>query len=214
MARDFATASGVFEALSTASGRIEPADKISLIGPSGSGKSTLLNLLGGLDLQTRGTVSWPALGQRDRLRPAKVAYVFQTSSLFPTLNGLDNVLLPAMLTEQRDSLKDRAIRLMESLGIGDITGKFPDEISGGQAQRIAIARALLLSPELLLADEPTGQLDSATALHVLDVVLDAVNESEAALVIATHDSLVADRLGERWSIEHGVLLIPDRKILP
>lgn len=215
LSRDFPLAAGgVFTALCSVSGRIGPAAQISLVGPSGSGKSTLLNILGGLDLPTGGKVSWPALGPRDKLRPAKVAYVFQTSSLFPALNGFNNVYLPAMLTNQETGLKGRAIELMDALGIGDIAEKFHDEISGGQAQRIAIARALLLSPKLLLADEPTGQLDSATAQHVLDVILDAVNDTEAALLIATHDPAIAARLKERWNIEHGNLLIPSRKKLP
>ena len=211
VSRDFATGSGgIFTALSRASGIIEAADRISLVGPSGSGKSTLLNILGGLDLPTSGKASWPALGARDQLRPGKVAYVFQASSLFPALNGFDNVCLPAMLAGEETGLQGRANELMVALGIADIAEKFPDEISGGQAQRIAIARALLLSPKLLLADEPTGQLDSETAQHVLDVMLDAVENAKAALVIATHDPIVAARLKESWIIEHGHLHEPRR----
>ncbi len=201
----------MFTALSRASGVIEAADRISLVGPSGSGKSTLLNILGGLDLPSSGRVSWPALGARDQLRPGKVAYVFQASSLFPALNGFDNVCLPAMLAGEETGLQGRANELMDALGIADIAEKFPDEISGGQAQRIAIARALLLSPKLILADEPTGQLDSETAQHVLDVMLDTVEEAKAALVIATHDPIVAARLKESWIIEHGHLHEPHRK---
>jgi ABC-type lipoprotein export system ATPase subunit len=185
--------------------QVRPGDRTALIGPSGSGKSTLLHLLGGLDLPTTGTVSWPALGEASTLRPGKVAFVFQAQSLMPPLTALENVALPLLLagaTPQAATAEAR--RALEALELLPLAEQLPEELSGGQAQRVAVARALVTRPRLILADEPTGQLDSVTAGHLMDVLLAAL-EPGAALVLATHDEAVARRLDTLWRMEGGVL---------
>lgn len=187
---------------------IAKADRIVLSGPSGSGKSTLLNILGGLITPTEGTVIWPALGDRASLQPAKVTYVFQTQSLFPALNVLENVMLPLKLLGNAVGNADAASAILERMQLEGLAGKLPEELSGGQAQRVAMARALVVKPKLVLADEPTGQLDHATAHDFLGRVLEFANENHMALVVATHDNLVAGFMETRWSIEHGRLATP------
>ncbi len=193
-------------ALTVATCAIFPGDRVCLMGPSGSGKSTLLHLLGGLDAPTSGAVTWPALGPRETLRPAKVGLVFQAPSLLPSLNVIENVELPLLLTGMPLSkARVAAGAALERLELEDLAGKLPEELSGGQAQRVALARALATRPRLLLADEPTGQLDHATARRLFDVLLEALEGTGTALVVATHDPAVAERLATLWRIDHGVL---------
>jgi putative ABC transport system ATP-binding protein/lipoprotein-releasing system ATP-binding protein len=180
--------------------------RIAIAGPSGSGKSTLLHLLAGLDEPTEGTLEWPGIGERSELRPGPVAVIFQGPSLLPPLTVIENVALSLLLagwTQPAALLAAR--RALERLGLADLTEKLPEEISGGQAQRVAIARALAGKPLLILADEPTSQLDRASGAHVVDVLLEAADASGAALVVATHDEVVAGRLDERWSVADGVV---------
>ncbi len=185
--------------------RILPGDRIALIGPSGSGKSTLLHILAGLVAPTAGTVSWPALGARDDLMPVKVQAVFQAQSLFPSLDVLDNITLPLLLAGQMSDAHLRALDLLQRFGLSALTHKLPEELSGGQAQRIAMLRALATAPRLILADEPTGQLDTKTAGQFLSDVIAVADEIGAALVIATHDPNVAERMAQTWAIDHGTL---------
>lgn len=185
--------------------RIASGARIALTGPSGSGKTTLLHLLGGLDRPTHGSIDWPGLGPFDELRPRHVGFVFQAPSLFPALTVLQNVELPAVLAGEDVQAGRMAAGLLEAFGLGGLAGKLPEELSGGQAQRVAMVRALLLGPGLLLADEPTGQLDSRTAQLFFDTVLDCLEGSGAALVVATHDETVAARMATRWIMDHGLL---------
>jgi ABC-type lipoprotein export system ATPase subunit len=180
--------------------------RIALLGPSGSGKSTLLHLLAGLDEPTIGTVEWPALGDRTQLRPGPIAVVFQGPSLLPPLTVLENVALPAVL----DGASDEDARLLARtvlglLNLAELADKLPEEISGGQAQRVAVARAVAGEPRLILADEPTGQLDRAHGAALVDVLLEAADHTDAALVVATHDPTVAARLATRWEMHSGRL---------
>jgi ABC-type lipoprotein export system ATPase subunit len=180
--------------------------RIAITGPSGSGKSTLLHLMAGLDDPTVGTVSWPAIGDRAALRPGPVAFVFQGPSLLPPLTVLENVALPLVLGGTPDAdARAFSHRGLELLDLDDLADKLPEEISGGQAQRAAVARALVGRPRLILADEPTGQLDRSGAAAVADVLLAAAEHAGAALVVATHDPVVAERLPERWEIHSGAL---------
>jgi ABC-type lipoprotein export system ATPase subunit len=177
---------------------IAPGARIALVGPSGSGKSTLLHLMAGLDQPTRGSVSWPGL---DGDRPA---VVFQGPSLLPPLTVAENVALPLILAGATDAqARERALVALVGLGLDELADKLPEEISGGQSQRVAIARALAGRPRLLLADEPTGQLDHATGAVVVDALLEAAEG--AALVVATHDPAVAQRLDERLEMHSGSL---------
>lgn len=189
---------------------IEDARRVAVVGPSGSGKSTLLHLMAGLDEPTAGRVTWPALGDRGALRPGPVAVIFQGPSLLPPLTVHENVALPLVLGGARASdARARASDALDRLDLAGLGASLPEEISGGQAQRVAVARALAGSPRLILADEPTGQLDRASGAHVVDVLLEAAAHAQAALVISTHDPSVAERLDSRWQMHSGRLLTED-----
>jgi ABC-type lipoprotein export system ATPase subunit len=193
-------------ALASATCNVQQGARIAVVGPSGSGKSTLLHLLGGLDEPSSGTIAWPALGARARLRPAHVAYVFQAPSLLAALSVVENVELPQLLGEL-DATEARAAALdaLARLDLSGLAERLPDELSGGQAQRVALARALAARPRLLLADEPTGQLDHVTAREVLDTLLQAIDRTPTALVVATHDQAVSARMETVWQMRHGTL---------
>jgi putative ABC transport system ATP-binding protein/lipoprotein-releasing system ATP-binding protein len=185
---------------------VAAGQRIALVGPSGSGKSTLLHLMAGLDRPTLGTVEWPMLGPPAALRPGPVGVVFQGPSLLPPLTVLENVALPLVLGGETDArARERAREALARLELRELADKLPEELSGGQAQRVAVARALAGEPRLLLADEPTGQLDHVNAATVVDVLLAAASHAGAALVVATHDPAVAARLDERWEIHSGAL---------
>ena len=193
-------------ALQPADCTVEAGARIAVVGPSGSGKSTLLHLMAGLDDPTVGTVTWPALGGRAALRPGPVAVVFQGPSLLPPLTVEENVALPLVLAGESDAGARRAaLAALAVVDLAELAHKLPEEISGGQAQRAAVARALAGRPQLILADEPTGQLDRASASAVVGVLLAAADHGDAALIVATHDMLVAERLNERWQMHSGRL---------
>jgi ABC-type lipoprotein export system ATPase subunit len=193
-------------AVADATCAVAPGDRIALVGRSGSGKSTLLHLIGGLDMPTSGTLTWPALGARATLRPTKIALVFQMPSLLPPLTVVENVELPLLLGHA-DATTARAAALdaLTRMELASLADQLPEELSGGQAQRVALARALAYRPPLILADEPTGQLDHPTAQHLFDVLLAALDGTATALVVATHDLAIAKRLNTIWRIEHGIL---------
>jgi len=186
--------------------QVQAGDRIALVGPSGSGKSTLLHLMAGLDSPTHGSISWPAIGARDELQPGRVAVIFQGPSLLAPLTVQENVALPLVLDGMRDrDARARAMDALERLSLGELADKLPEEISGGQAQRVAVARALAGIPVLILADEPTGQLDRANGEIVIDVLLAAAEHAGAALVVSTHDPTVAERFATRWQMHSGEL---------
>ena len=204
--RVFGTNDSQVVALQHATCRIQRGDRIALVGPSGSGKSTLLHLLAALDEPTTGTVTWPALGDRDTLRPSKISFVFQTESLLAPLTVLENIEVPRLLAgSNANEARNDASEILGALDLGTLADKLPEEISGGQAQRAAVARSLITRPALILADEPTGQLDHHTAAHLLDLLLRRLEGSDTALVIATHDPFVAGRMKTQWTMDHGVL---------
>ncbi len=206
LGRDFRDGNaGLVRVLSDVDCEIVRGARIALVGPSGSGKSTLLHILGGLDKPTRGTVEWPGLGSFEELRPRHIGFVFQTPSLFPALTAVQNVELPSILSGKVPADNSAAMSLLDSFGLGDVADKLPEELSGGQAQRVAMARALAIGPKLILADEPTGQLDSATAQLFFDVILKRLEGTGVALVLATHDEAVAARMATRWTMDHGRL---------
>ncbi|MEM5474431.1 ABC transporter ATP-binding protein [Hoeflea sp. AS60] len=191
---------------------IRAGDRLALVGPSGSGKSTLMHILGGLVEPTRGAVNWPALGIREQLQPSKVQFVFQSPSLFPALNIARNVALPMVLAGGFTDSGSRAQQMLERFGLADLAEKLPEELSGGQAQRVAMARALVIGPKLVLADEPTGQLDSSTANLFLETVFEVAQAGGTALLVATHDSDIAGRMDQRWMLDRGVLKTSQHKL--
>ncbi|HET9104021.1 MAG TPA: ABC transporter ATP-binding protein [Solirubrobacteraceae bacterium] len=183
-------------------------DQIALTGPSGSGKSTLLYLMAGLDMPTTGEIDWPAIGERDTLRPVRVAMIFQGPSLLAPLTVAENVALPLILGgSEEQAAQQRARQALDELDLGELAAKLPEEISGGQAQRVAIARAVAGTPQLILADEPTGQLDAANGAAVIEVLLKASQRSGAGLVVSTHDGAMAQALPGRWDIHNGELTV-------
>lgn len=176
------------------------------MGPSGSGKSTLLHLMAGLDEPTVGTVEWPAIGGPETLRPGPIALIFQGPSLIPSLSVAENVALPLLLAgaDSADA-GTRAELSLARLGLASLGEKLPEEISGGQAQRVAVCRALAGEPVLILADEPTGQLDRSSGLEVVDLLVEAADHADAALLLSTHDPAIASRMPLRWELTDGVL---------
>jgi putative ABC transport system ATP-binding protein/lipoprotein-releasing system ATP-binding protein len=180
---------------------IPAGQRVFLCGSSGAGKTTLLYTLAGLERPARGHVR---LGDDDlyelsqsrlaRLRNARLGYVFQSYFLLPELTALENVALPALIGGRR--ARDRATALLEKVGLGARINHLPCELSGGEQQRVAIARALINDPDLLFADEPTGNLDAATGSEVMRLLLDLVAEGGKTLLVVTHDQQLA-RLGDR-----------------
>jgi ABC-type lipoprotein export system ATPase subunit len=180
--------------------------RIVITGPSGSGKSTLLHLMAGLDDPSSGTVSWPAIGARDDLRPGPIAMVFQGPSLLPPLSVIENVSLPRQLAGvASDEALAEAREALDRLDLSEVADKLPEEISGGQAQRVAVARVLASRPMLIFADEPTSQLDRESGARVIHVLFETADTTGAALVLATHDHALADRFATRWTVADGVV---------
>jgi lipoprotein-releasing system ATP-binding protein len=193
-------------ALTRVSCQVIGGARVAVIGPSGSGKSTLLHLMAGLDKPTSGVVRWPALGPETELRPDQISMAFQTPSLLSTLTVVENVELSWLLSKRNEAeARPAALRTLDKLELSAIAHKLPGELSGGQMQRVAVARALICEPRLILADEPTGQLDSSNASKLIEVLIELASHAGAALVIATHDPAVAGRMQTRWGIAHGRL---------
>ena len=204
VARTYGSGPTATVALQVTDCEVFAGQRIGLVGPSGSGKSTLIHLMAGLDDPTVGTVSWPAIGSRDELRPGRVAVIFQGPSLLPPLTVLENVSLPLVIGGMTDRAgRDVARGALRTLDLEELADKLPEEISGGQAQRVAVARALAGEPSLILADEPTGQLDRTNGAAVVDVLLAASEHAGSALVVSTHDLTVSERLPERWEMHSG-----------
>jgi putative ABC transport system ATP-binding protein len=208
VSRTFGRGSTAVVAVHGTSCAVRASDRIALVGASGSGKSTLLHLLAGLDDPTAGNVTWPGLDAAPRHgRPGLVGVVFQGPSLLPALDAVENVAMPLLLAGEREAdSMNQARDALTSLGLDAVLTLLPEQLSGGQAQRVAVARALVAAPRLVLADEPTGQLDHATAATVVDTLLDAADRAGAGLVIATHDPVIADRFPTRWHMDDGALV--------
>lgn len=208
VAKTFGHGTGAVVAVHGVTCEVPCAARIALTGSSGSGKSTLLHLLAGLEQPTAGRVAWAAelAADGDLPRLGSVGVVFQGPSLLPALDVVENTALPLVLAGTSDgAAREAALDALERLELLDLAHKLPEELSGGQAQRVAIARALVRNPRLMLADEPTGQLDTATAMHVVDVLLAAADASGAALVVATHDTRISARLVDAWAMADGAL---------
>lgn len=186
-------------ALNGVSVGIARGEFIAIMGPSGSGKSTLLHLAGALDLPTSGKVvvggaATSDLSDADRtlLRRRRIGFVFQFFNLIPTLTVEENVALPILLDGVRISeARAKVAALLERVGLAGRTTHLPDELSGGEMQRVAVARALVTEPEILLADEPTGNLDSATGAGILELIRDVAKENSKTVIVVTHDPKVA-----------------------
>ncbi|MGM0590321.1 MAG: ABC transporter ATP-binding protein [Halobacteriota archaeon] len=194
----YETGGEVLEALKGVDFATEPGEFVAVMGPSGSGKSTMLNILGLLDVPTEGTVLLDGndvtdLSDRQQTseRKRSIGFVFQNFYLIPTLTALENVEIPTLFGDDPDARR-RATSLLERVGLGERLDHRPDQLSGGQKQRVAIARSLINSPRILLADEPTGNLDQATGRSVLEEFERITDEENVAIVAVTHDQQVSD----------------------
>ncbi|WP_216387268.1 ABC transporter ATP-binding protein [Arcanobacterium phocae] len=193
---------------------IASGEHISIVGHSGTGKSTLLNIIGLLDQPSSGTYMWDDIdvvslsdAHRSRLRGESVGFVFQQFNLFPSRTVLNNVEVPLFYNSGLELYKrhEKAARILESVGLGDRLDAYPSQLSGGEQQRVAIARALVRNPRLILADEPTGALDPDTGMQVMDVLEQAAQKNNAALIVISHDMNVAQRANTVYRISDGVL---------
>lgn len=211
LGRVFETAAGPVTACAEVSLEVSPGELLVICGPSGAGKTTLLNLLGGLDSPTSGRV-WlgdAELGtlsetQLADIRRDQLGYVFQSFGLIPVLSAAENVEIPLRLQRTPAAARDaRVAEVLELVGLTAQAAQRPGELSGGQQQRVGIARALATQPPLLLADEPTGQLDSRTAATVMDLIVDLVRSQGIAAVVSTHDPLLMKRADRVLELHDG-----------
>ena len=211
--KDFATGDSSFRALDDVSVEIHRGEMVAIMGPSGSGKSTLMTLLGLLDSPSSGNyyLDGQDVGQlgrfeQARVRNAKIGFVFQNFNLLPRLSALKNVELPLVYarTDARER-EQRARAALEAVGLGDKLGNRPNELSGGQKQRVAVARALVGAPSLILADEPTGALDTRTGAEIMQIFRDLNREQGMTIIIVTHDPEIGRQMDRVIGLRDGRL---------
>jgi putative ABC transport system ATP-binding protein len=189
--------------------KIAEGEFVAIVGPSGSGKTTLLQMLGALDRPSSGTLSYRGKSLLDwddvaAYRAHEIGFVFQAFHLLPTFTAIENVQIPMFEDHQSGSARTaRALELLKAVGLGQRADHFPSKLSGGERQRVAIARSLANSPSVLLADEPTGNLDSENAAHILDLLIDLHRQRRMTLVLITHDMKVAGRASRAIQMTDG-----------
>ncbi len=208
----YASAHGRLEILKAADFTVAPGEQVAILGPSGSGKSSLIAVAAGLEQPSGGKVR--LLGQdlsrldedgRARLRRGRVSLIFQAFHLLPNMTAEENVAAPLEI-DGRGQAFEVAREWLEKVGLGPRLDHYPHQLSGGEQQRVALARALAVRPALLFADEPTGNLDRATAAHVADLMFDLLAQTGAAMVMVTHDAELAARAGRRMAMADGKLV--------
>ena len=209
LSKQYPTARGFLPILSDVTFTLSRGDSASIVGPSGSGKSTLLYVLGALEPPTAGTVTLDgenpfALGERPlaTFRNTRVGFVFQDHLLLPQCTVLENVLVPTLVGEPEVGLTERAVHLVEQVGLRDRLDHRPAELSGGERQRVALARALIRQPPLLLCDEPTGNLDGESARTVASLLFDLHQRQQTVLIIVTHNTELAGRCATRYRLSN------------
>jgi len=213
LSRSFQVGSSKIAAVRAVNLEIADPKLIAIVGPSGSGKSTLLNLIGLNDYPTSGQLlindadaSLLSSRERRRIRNTRMGFVFQTFNLFPTLNALENVELPMSLAKRPQSEQsERALNLLERVGLAHRNNHRPKQLSMGEMQRVAVARALANKPEIIIADEPTGELDSNTAKEIISLFQDINREDKTAVLVATHDEKIVDAADKVHIIQDGQL---------
>ncbi len=208
--RSFTLGSTTLEVLRGVSLTVSPGERVFLCGPSGAGKTTLLYILGGLEAPSAGRVLFGGESLYDRsnsgqaeLRNRYTGYVFQNYLLLPELTALENVCLPAMIGGRQ--ARERAASLLDQVGLGARLQHLPSELSGGEQQRVAIARALVNDPQILFADEPTGNLDSKTGGEIMNLLLSVVAETGKTLMVVTHDTRLAGQGDRKLVLRDGML---------
>ncbi len=217
--KDYRVGKVLFPALRGVNTVIQEGEFTAIAGPSGSGKTTLLNIIGCLDSPTSGTVyidgtDTGTLTTREKanLRKNQIGFVFQTFNLIPVLTAFENVEIPLLLLDTRaDENKDRVVGILEEVGLAEYLHRKPNEMSGGQQQRVAIARALVKRPSLVLADEPTANLDSTTAREILALMQELNRKFHTTFVFSTHDQLVMDYAERIISLRDGMIVDDKRK---
>ncbi|MED5462502.1 MAG: lipoprotein-releasing ABC transporter ATP-binding protein LolD [Pseudomonadota bacterium] len=211
--RHFREGDSMLEVLSGVDLRIELAERVAIIGASGSGKTTLLQIMGGLDEPSAGDVYVDGLSmahtseeEKAQLRNRYLGFIYQFHHLLPEFTAQENVAMPLLIRRMtKASAMDRAAGLLDRVGLGERLDHKPGELSGGERQRAAVARALITQPKLMLADEPTGNLDAGNGGHVLELMLKLNHEFETSLVIVTHDHAIAEQMDRVLVLENGVL---------
>jgi ABC-type lipoprotein export system ATPase subunit len=212
--------SGQVQALRNVNFRIERGEFVALTGPSGCGKTTLLQMLGALDQPTSGVLRYNGNSIADLSDPAEyrareIGFIFQAFYLLPTFNALENVQIPMFeTTRSRSERKSRAMALLKAVGLEHRINHFPAMLSGGERQRVAIARSLANAPSVLLADEPTGNLDSESAERILDLIVEIQRERQTTLVLVTHDANIAQRASRILQMKDGQIVADRRSIHP
>jgi len=215
VSKDYQTPSGPIRVLSDIDLSVGPGQSISIVGPSGSGKSTLLNIMGALDRPTEGTVRLDGRdlaqmsdGELAEVRNRRIGFVFQLHHLLPQCTVLENVLTPALAANRRvpEAVCKRARMLLDRVGLSSHLEHRPGQLSGGERQRTVLARALVNSPSILLADEPTGSLDRASAEGLADLLVELNRQDGIAMVVVTHWRTLAERLGKTLELRDGALV--------
>jgi putative ABC transport system ATP-binding protein len=215
--KDYNTAAGVFPVLKDVNLTIDDGDYVAIMGPSGSGKSTFMNILGCLDRPTKGeykldnqSVKSLSSNELAKLRNKTIGFVFQGFNLLARSSLLDNVSLPLVYASDSKSLREeKSKKLLEKVGLGKYLNSKPNQISGGQQQRVAIARALVNQPRIILADEPTGNLDSKTSEEIMDL-FNALNKEGITIIIVTHENDIADHASRQVRFLDGKI-VEDRR---
>jgi putative ABC transport system ATP-binding protein/lipoprotein-releasing system ATP-binding protein len=209
LSKSYTISGKIIKALQPLDLSIDRGSFVSIVGHSGSGKSTFLSLVGGIARPDTGTISIDGVNIRDindrglsKLRNEKFGFVYQFASLIPTLTAAENVLLPTVFGGKK-SLAD-AVKLLQLVGLGDKVDRYPSELSGGEQQRVAIARAFIHDPEIILADEPTGDLDEETEAEIMAFFQKINREKNVTMIIVTHSSEIALRAAKRFRMKQGV----------
>jgi putative ABC transport system ATP-binding protein len=212
LTKRYGLASSPLTVLRDVSFELEPGDTLAVVGPSGSGKTTVLGLCAGLDAPSEGEVvlAGHRLGSMDeddraRVRNEHVGFIFQNFQLLPTLTALENVMVPLEL-RGNGAVRDRGVELLQRVGLGQRLDHYPAQLSGGEQQRVALARAFINRPQLLFADEPTGNLDADTAHLVTDMIFELNAAAGTALVLVTHDLELASRCRRRLRLKGGSIV--------
>jgi len=216
--RTFTLGDHLVQALRGVSMQVNEGEFVVVLGPSGSGKTTLLNQIGGIDSPTRGNIKingeeitkW-GTGQLGNYRRNNVGWIFQFFNLIPSLRAWENVALALEFKEDKVNIKERACKMLEAVGLGDKTNRFPSQLSGGEQQRVAIARALVKNPEIVVADEPTGNLDFVTGQKIADLMKELNKKFGGTYIVVSHDISITEKADRVFHLRDGQIESVDKK---